>query len=93
MQRALRTKRGARVGLAAMVVLGGCLADGGDAGITVLRSVAPSMTCTFSATDAELTVGHGALDISLPSSYLVGVQMSLASRPTGSPTSRRCSRR
>jgi hypothetical protein len=77
MQRALRARSSARVGLvaAAAAALGGCAADGGDAGITVMRSVAPSSTCTFSASDAELTVGRGALDVALRTSYLVGIQM------------------
>jgi len=69
---------GARVGLvaaAAAAALGGCAADNGDSGITVMRSVAPSATCTFSASDAELTVAHGALDVALRTSYLVGIQM------------------
>lgn len=76
MQCALRATLCARVGLAAAAaVLGGCAANGGDAGIAVMRSVAPSAMCTFSASDAELTVGRGILDVALRASYLVGVQM------------------
>lgn len=73
MQRDPRFWLGAVVGLAA--VLGGCTADGGDAGIIVLRSVAPSDMCTFSSSDSELTVSQGTLDASFGAGYQLGIQM------------------
>jgi hypothetical protein len=54
----------------------GC-ANGGDASIIVLRSVAPTsaMECTFSASSTELTVSSGALDATAGTGYLLPLQL------------------
>lgn len=54
----------------------GC-ANGGDASIIVLRSVAPSSTtdCTFSASNTELTVSSGELEARSGTPYRLALQL------------------
>jgi hypothetical protein len=69
------------VGLVGLVAaLGGCLANGGDGSILVVKAVAPPMTatsgvCTFTSSDAEAGLAHGALDVTLGSPYVIVAQV------------------
>ena len=56
---------GVALGLA--MLLGGCVADGSDGGILVLKNVHPETGCTPTAAETELGIGHGSLDLLLPS--------------------------
>jgi hypothetical protein len=66
---------GQRLGFAVVVLLGGCLADGSDGGILVLKNVHADETCTASSSETEVAVGHGTLDLLLPSNYVFIAQM------------------
>lgn len=75
MQRPIATLRiPGLVGLVGLAALGGCVANGGDESILVVKAVAPPATatagvCTFTASDAEAGLVHGALDVSLGGGY------------------------
>jgi hypothetical protein len=66
-----------RVGLAAALAgaaLGGCVANGEDGSMLVLKSVAPPTmvsggVCTFTPSDTEAQLGHGVLDVSAGVGY------------------------
>jgi len=61
--------------IAALIVLGGCVASGGDGGILVLANVRATTGCTTTATATEPAISHGSLDLLLPSPYLFIAQM------------------
>lgn len=63
------------LGLGLAMLLGGCVADGSDGGILVLKNVHPETGCTPTAAETELGIGHGSLDLLLPSGYLFIAQM------------------
>jgi hypothetical protein len=55
-------------GLVGFAALGGCVANGGDESMLVLKAVAPPATvtggvCTFTAAETEAGLGHGVLDV------------------------------
>jgi len=55
-------------GLVGLAALGGCVANGGDESILVLKAVAPPTAatggvCTFTASESEAGLGHGVLDV------------------------------
>jgi hypothetical protein len=66
---------GLGLGLAITIAAGGCVANGGDEGILVLKNVAGSDMCVFSASESELGIGHGSLDVLLRRGYLFGAQL------------------
>lgn len=63
--------------IAALVaaLAGGCLADGGDGGILVLKNVQAGAGCVTSGTDNEVSIGRGSLELLLPNDYLFIAQM------------------
>jgi len=66
------------LGLALIIVLGalgGCVANGGDESILVLKNVVADATCTASSSSAEVGLSHGRLDLLLPSGYLFIAQL------------------
>jgi hypothetical protein len=68
-------ERGIVAGTLALVAwLGGCVADG-DGGILVLKNVHPATGCSPNATGDEPAIGHGTLDLLLPSGYLFIAQL------------------
>jgi hypothetical protein len=86
MQRPIGTFRipdmaGLVAGLVGLVAtLGGCLANGGDGSILMVKAVAPPVTatggmCMFTASDAEAGLVHGALDVTLGSPYVIVAQV------------------
>jgi hypothetical protein len=65
------------VGLGA-AALAGCVANGGDESIVVLKNVAPTSTtggCMFSSQESEVSLVRGTLDVSITSSYVVIAQV------------------
>jgi len=85
MQRQIGTFRIA--GLVA--ALGGCVASGGDESILVVKAVAPPTAaaggvCTFTPSDGEAGLVHGALDVTSGSGYQIIAQ--LRSRLTADST-------
>src|ERR1041384_3337578 len=63
-----------------VAALGGCVASGGDESILVVKAVAPPTTaiggvCTFTPSDAEAGLVHGALDVTLGHGYQVIAQL------------------
>lgn len=85
MQRQIGTFRIA--GLVA--ALGGCVASGGDESILVVKAVAPPTTatggvCTFTPSDTDAGLVHGALDVTSGFGYQIIAQ--LRSRITADPT-------
>src|SRR5690349_17738646 len=72
-----------------VVALGGCVASGGDEGILVVKAVAPPTTvtggvCTFTPSDGEAGLVHGALDVTSGFGYQIIAQ--LRSRLTADST-------
>jgi hypothetical protein len=72
-----------------VVALGGCVASGGDGSILVVKAVAPPTTatggvCTFTSSDAEAGLVHGALDVASGFGYQIVAQ--LRSRITADAT-------
>jgi hypothetical protein len=65
----------APLGLALVALVGGCVADGGDGGILVLRNVVADATCSTLGNAAEVTRSHGTLDLLLGSGYRFIAQM------------------
>lgn len=65
----------APVGLAFAALLGGCLADGGDGGILVLRNVVADDMCATLGSPGEATRSHGTLDVLLGTGYRFIAQM------------------
>lgn len=66
---------GRRLGLALVALLGGCVTDGGDGGIFVLKNVHAETGCVATAMETEAAISHGSLDLLLPSGYLFIAQM------------------
>jgi hypothetical protein len=68
-------------GIAGLVVaFGGCVASGGDESILVVKAVAPPTTssgnvCTFTASEAEAGLVHGALDVTSGFGYQMVAQL------------------
>jgi hypothetical protein len=65
----------APLGLAFAALLGGCLADGGDGGILVLRNVVADDKCATLGSPSEPTRSHGTLDVLLGTGYTFIAQM------------------
>lgn len=63
------------VPIALAVSAGACVADSGDEGILVLKNVAAAEGCTFDGTEAEPSITHGSLDLTLGTGYLFIAQM------------------
>jgi hypothetical protein len=62
-------------GLIVVAGLAGCAADSGDEAILILRNVHAEAGCVSDASDNELSVSRGSLDLLLPSGYLFIAQM------------------
>jgi hypothetical protein len=63
-----------------VMALGGCVASGGDESILVVKAVAPPTTasggvCTFTPSDADAGLVHGALDVTSGSGYQIIAQL------------------
>ena len=63
-----------------VVAFGGCVASGGDESILVVKAVAPPTTatrgvCTFTSSDAEAGLVHGALDVTSGFGYQMVAQL------------------
>jgi hypothetical protein len=65
----------APVGLAFVALVGGCLADGADGGILVLRNVVADDKCATTGSPTEPTRSHGTLDVLLGTGYTFIAQM------------------
>ena len=65
----------APLGLALVALAGGCVADSGDGGILVLRNVVADAMCATTGNSAEVSLGHGRLDLLLGRGYLFIAQM------------------
>src|SRR4051812_39507508 len=64
------------VAVAALVSLGGgCVADGSDGGILVLKNVHADTNCMTSASETETAVSSGNLDLLVPGGYLFIAQL------------------
>ncbi len=65
----------APLGVALVALVGGCVADGGDGGILVLRNVVADATCSTMGNAAEVSLSHGSLDLLLGTDYMFIAQM------------------
>jgi len=65
----------AGLGLALVALADGCVADGSDGSILVLRNVHADTGCTISASEAEASVTAGTLDLLVPGGYLFIAQL------------------
>jgi hypothetical protein len=67
--------RAALLAMTLVTTLGGCVADGQDGGIFVLKNVQAEDGCKVTAMDTEVGISHGSLDLLLPNGYLFIAQM------------------
>jgi hypothetical protein len=71
----MHRRNAAPVGLAFVALVGGCLADGADGGILVLRNVVADEKCATLGSPTEPTRSHGTLDVLLGTGYTFIAQM------------------
>ena len=71
----MHRRNAAPVGLAFVALVGGCLADGADGGILVLRNVVADDNCATQGSTTEATRTHGTLDVLLGTGYMFIAQM------------------
>jgi hypothetical protein len=71
----VRRTAGIPVCLALAGLLAGCLADGGDESILVLKNVVPKEGCTVTPSESETALVSGALDVQARTGYLFFAQL------------------
>jgi hypothetical protein len=85
----MHRRNAAPVGLAFVALVGGCLADGADGGILVLRNVVADDKCATLGSTTEATRSHGTLDVLLGTGYMFIAQMkSRITAPAGTEDQR-----
>jgi hypothetical protein len=66
---------GPLLGLMLAALCGGCVADGQDGGLLLLKNVHPDSECVATSMEDEVSVTSGTLDLLRPSGYLFIAQM------------------